>query len=147
MESFDKAVHNANLWLKDVMEELDWEDRHRAYAALRATLQALRDRLTVEEAAQLGAQLPTLVRGIYYEGWHPSGKPLKERHKEDFLRHIAHALRYDAQAEPENVARAVFRVLAHRVTVGEMEDVRRILPGEIRALVPAPGAPPAHHAV
>jgi len=30
---------------------------------MRATLHALRDRLTVEEVAQLGAQLPMLVRG------------------------------------------------------------------------------------
>jgi hypothetical protein len=27
----------------------------------------------------LGAQLPLLVRGIYYEGWHMAGKPTRER--------------------------------------------------------------------
>jgi uncharacterized protein (DUF2267 family) len=30
-------------------------------------LHALRDRLTVEEASDLAAQLPMLIRGLYYE--------------------------------------------------------------------------------
>ena len=43
------------------MEILDCPDRHEAYLALRATLHALRDRLTIEETAQLAAQLPMLI--------------------------------------------------------------------------------------
>jgi len=50
------------------MDDLHSEDRHHADVALSAVLHALRDRLTVSEAAQLGAQLPMLVRGFYYEG-------------------------------------------------------------------------------
>ena len=78
------------------MSELDWEDKpHKAYMALRTVLHALRDRLTVEEAIQLGAQLPMLIRGFYYEGWNLKGKPHKERHKEDFLDHIKKAFKDD----------------------------------------------------
>lgn len=71
---FDRTLQKTNLWLGDVMAELDTEDRHQAYSALRATLHALRDRLTVDEAAQLAAQLPLLVRGIYYENWRPAAR-------------------------------------------------------------------------
>jgi uncharacterized protein (DUF2267 family) len=60
----------------------------------------------------LGAQLPMLIRGFYYEGWHPAGTPTKERRKEDFLEHIAAAFRGDPDIDPEQVARAVFEVLA-----------------------------------
>jgi uncharacterized protein (DUF2267 family) len=53
--AFDNTLQKTQIWLNDIMEALGWQDRHRAYLALRGTLQALRDRLTVEEAAHLGA--------------------------------------------------------------------------------------------
>jgi uncharacterized protein (DUF2267 family) len=82
---FDATLQKTNIWLKDIMQELGGEDRHKAYVSLRTTLHALRDRLTLEETAQFGAQLPMLIRGLYYEGWTPTGKPDKVRHKADFL--------------------------------------------------------------
>lgn len=135
VETLDRASHKANVWLKELAAELGYEDRHHAFVALRASLHALRDRLTVEEAAELGAQLPTLLRGVYYEGWRPQGKPLKERHKAEFLDHIAAALDGDFQYETERVARGVFRFLAGKISSGEMDDVRSILPREIRELL------------
>ncbi len=135
---FDTTLQKTHAWLKDVMHELGTDDRHQAYLALRAVLHALRDRLTVEEVAQLGAQLPMLIRGFYYEGWDPTGKPLKERHKEDFLRHIERYFKTTRQGEvdAERIARAVFRVLARRVSKGEIEDIVHILPRELRELWP-----------
>ena len=85
LDVFDTTLQKTHLGLNDLMEVLVCPDRHRAYRALRATLHALRDRLTVDEVAQLGAQLPMLIRGFYYEGWDPSGKPLRERHRAQFL--------------------------------------------------------------
>ena len=79
------TLHTTNLWLEDLMKELGWKDRDQAYQALRVVLHALRDRLPEEAMAALAAQLPLLIRGIYYEGWDPSGKPLNEPQKEDFL--------------------------------------------------------------
>jgi len=140
---FDTTLHKTNDWLKDLMHELGWDDRHKAYLALRATLHALRDRLTVEEVAQLGAQLPMLIRGFYYEGWDPTGKPLRERHEEQFLMRISREFSDEARGNSyrslSEIARAVFTVLARRVTEGEIEDVKHILPAELRELWPADG--------
>ena len=122
LESFDTTVQKTHMWLRDLMEELGWDDRHKAYHALRSVLHALRDRLTVDEAVHLGAQLPMLVRGFYYDGWKPGGKPVRERHREQFLGHIEQAFRADDSVSAEAVARAVFGLLARRVTVGEIED-------------------------
>jgi uncharacterized protein (DUF2267 family) len=136
LDVFDTTLHKTNAWLSDLMQGAHLADRHAAYRALRATLHALRDRLTVEEIAQLGAQLPILIRGIYYEGWDPTGAPLKLRHKEEFLARIAQELEGAGAADSESVARAVFGVLAARVTSGEIEDVKHVLPAEVRQLWP-----------
>ena len=136
LDVFDRTIHKTNNWLNELMEVLSWHDRHKAYLALRVTLHTLRDRLTVEEVAQLGAQLPMLIRGFYYEGWDPTGKPLKERHKEEFLARIEEQFSGDDQADAKQVARAVFSVLSDRVTEGEIEDVKHVLPAELRELWP-----------
>jgi uncharacterized protein (DUF2267 family) len=138
-EVFDTTVQKTNAWLKAIMEELRWDDRQRAYLGLRAVLHALRDNLTVDEAAQLAAQLPMLVRGIYYEGWGPSRVPARDRDRATFLRRIEAAPeRGDPTPDPERLARAVFSVLADHVSPGELEQVRPMLPRPLKALWPAP---------
>lgn len=134
LDVFDATVQKTNLWLKDIMEELGWEDRHKAYAGLRATLHALRDRLPVEEAVQFGAQLPMLIRGLYYEGWTPAGKPDKVRHTAAFLAPIREHFQNDLDVDPEEVARAVLHVIADHVSAGEIEDITLLLPKELKAL-------------
>jgi uncharacterized protein (DUF2267 family) len=136
LDAFEHSLQRTNVWLKDLMARLDTDDRHVAYLALRATLHALRDRLTVDEAAHLGAQLPMLVRGLYYEGWRPAGKPLKEHSRDAFLAHVeGEARNPNFQAEP--AVRAVFGLLAERVSAGEIEDVKSSLPRPIRDFWPS----------
>jgi uncharacterized protein (DUF2267 family) len=105
VESFDATLQKTHIWLNEVMNELHWNDKCKAYSALRTTLHVLRDRLSVEEAAHLGAQLPMLIRGFYYEGWIPAGKPSKERHQEEFLAPIREHFRNDPDIDPEQVTR------------------------------------------
>jgi uncharacterized protein (DUF2267 family) len=136
LDVFERTLHKTNIWLKHLMQILATDDRHAAYLGLRATLHALRDRITVEEVAQLGAQLPMLIRGFYYEGWDPTGKPLKIRHRDEFLARITQELRDGNGIDAERVASAVFTVLAARVADGEIEDVKQVLPGDIRDLWP-----------
>ena len=72
LEILDRSVEKANLWITEVAAGLETGDRHEAYRVLRAFLHVLRDRLPVLEAAQLAAQLPLLIRGVFYEGWQPA---------------------------------------------------------------------------
>jgi uncharacterized protein (DUF2267 family) len=136
-EIFDTSLQKTQVWLNDIMTELDWSERpQKAYLALRSVLHALRDRLTVEEAVQLGAQLPMLIRGLYYEGWTLKGKPHKERHQEDFFDHIKKAFKDDPTVDPGKVIRAVFRVLVRHTSPGEIEDVKHILPKPLQEMWP-----------
>lgn len=122
------------LYLRHRQRRLGWREHQRAYHALRVVLHALRDRLSIDQAAALAAQLPMLIRGFYYEGWHPHGKPGRERHKEEFLAHIAAAFRDDPEIDPEEVTRAVLQVVSKRVSAGEIANVKQSLPTELRAL-------------
>ena len=135
IDVFDTTVQKTYGWLNELGGILGSGNRRLLYRALRSTLHALRDRLPIEEVAQLGAQLPMLIRGLYYEGWDPTDKPVRVRDKQEFLTPVAHALAGDP-LDAEEAARAVFQVVANRITTGEMEDVKHILPAEIRALWP-----------
>src|SRR3982074_2193807 len=96
--SFNTTVEKTNLILRQIEETYGWpkERRNQSYAALRAVLHALRDRLTVDEAAHLSARLPMLVRGIYYDGWDPSRVP-KKMHRDDFLDQIRKEMPYEVK--------------------------------------------------
>lgn len=132
----DHAVQEANVWLKAIAEQLLLEDRHHAYNALRAVLHALRDRLPPEVAVHLGAQLPMLVRGIYYEGWRMAGKPTKERNAGDFADHVRKGLPLEFPLEPLMVTRGVFEILWERLDPGEFAKLMNHLPDSIRTLRP-----------
>ena len=129
----DHTVQETNVWLKAVGEQLQL-DRHDAYIALRAVLHALRDRLPPEVAVHLGAQLPMLIRGLYYEGWHMAGKPTKDRHVEEFAERIMQELPPQFPLDPLTVARGVFETLWERLDPGEFEKLMHHLPTSLRSL-------------
>jgi uncharacterized protein (DUF2267 family) len=133
---FDKTLQETNHWLKLMMGELGIGNRSAAFAALRASLHALRDRVGVENAAHLGAQMPMLLRGAFYEGWRPSSTPTRERHLDDFINHVQAELPADSPLNPAEAARACFCVMGRCLDPGEMTKLRGILPHEVLNLWP-----------
>jgi uncharacterized protein (DUF2267 family) len=138
LESLDHTVQLTHLWINDLDRRLAWNDKARSYRLLKAVLHALRDSLSVNEAADLGAQLPSLLRGAYYEQWRPAATPVKHRNIEDFLGRVGESFKRDPLAEPAMAIMAVFQLLTKKITEGEIEDVRRCLPAEIRNIWPEP---------
>jgi uncharacterized protein (DUF2267 family) len=135
LKLIDEAVGTANLWLNELDGRVGWGDKNRAYRLLRSTLHVVRDHLNPDEAAQLGAQLPTLVRGIYYEGWKPSKTPVKERSLDGFVSRVQEAFRPDPMDDAEHAIRAVFWLLDRHVSEGEMDEVRKTFHSRIRELI------------
>jgi uncharacterized protein (DUF2267 family) len=131
---FDTTVQETNLWLKAIMEGLHTDDRHLAYLALRATLHALRDRLGPENAVHLAAQLPMLVRGLYYEGWRLAASQTKERTRADFLEHVRSELPRGSAIDPNVAVRAVFAVMWEKLDLGEVGKMIDRLPPELKEL-------------
>jgi len=134
MSVFDHSLNTAEAWIRDMMRELSTDDPKVAYHTLSAGLQALRDRLRVEEAAQVSAQLPLLVRGLFYEAWHPAATPLKVREPEEFMALFAEKASDSRTVDPELGVTAVFNVLRRHVSPGEMESIAHVLPHRIAEL-------------
>jgi uncharacterized protein (DUF2267 family) len=137
---FDSASQEANLWLKGMMERLVTDDPQVAYLGLRGTLHALRDRIGPEPSAHLGAQLPMLIRGLFFEGWHIAGTPKHERHVQDFLDQVRTMLPDNLHKEAERLVRAAFSLLAEKLTAGEVSKVVKVLPASLRGLWPLAAA-------
>lgn len=135
MSDLSAAVRATEDWIDDLMRRLGWHDREQVYLALIATLHALRDCLARDEAVYVGAHLPPLLRGLYYEGWHPGGRPAA-RSRGAFLERIHDGVHRDPAVDAEQVARAVFSLLATRLPVAELEDAMAATPKPLHNLWP-----------
>jgi uncharacterized protein (DUF2267 family) len=143
LDVFERSLQKAAAWLDELMTRLDWEDRHQTYEALGVVLHALRDRLPLRVAVSLGAQLPLLLRGLYYQNWEAPGVPEKYRHVRDFLGRVRAGLReHRLDVLPEDrLVRGVLELLRSHLSLGELNEVRRALPPDLRSLFDATGSP------
>ena len=135
--TFATTVDKTNRVLNEIEQAYGWpkERRNQSYAALRAVLHALRDRLTVDEAAQFAAQLPVLIKGIYFSEWDPSVVPVK-MNKEQFIEHIRREFPYEVKGGLEPLVQTVLGALKGHMTEGEWEDVRASMPKELASILP-----------
>lgn len=136
LDTFDRTIHETNHWLRIVMIELRTDSRRQAYAALRAGLHALRDRIGPENAVHFGAQLPILLRGVYYEGWRPSETPTRERRLDDFLAYVESLLGPKNGLDPAEALRASFTAIAESMPFAEVIKLVNILPRDLKVLWP-----------
>jgi uncharacterized protein (DUF2267 family) len=135
MNLFAKMNQQATIWVKDMMTALATTDEHKALHALRAGLQSLRDRLSTDQAAQLSAQLPLIIRGMFFEGWNPSITPMRIRHRGELLALVRerYAPREDVPAE--DILRSLFRVLDRHIAPGEIGHLMVTLPEDLIAII------------
>ncbi len=133
--SLARAVQQIQEWLKELRDNGDFSNINQSLAVLRVVLHQLRDRLTVEEAVDLGAQLPLIVRGIYYAGWQPHKVPRKANTKQKFVDEVVLKLRPHT-VPAERAVRDVFALMAHHCDAGEISDVIAQLPKELKELWP-----------
>src|SRR5437763_3854606 len=122
LETIESTTQKTHEWIARVADVLHMEKRD-AYKSLRAVLQTVRDRLPVDVAVHFGAQLPMLIRGLYYEGWEPSKAPIKLTLRE-FLDAIQQRIVAERVFDPVDVTQDVLSVVASYVGGGEMEKVK-----------------------
>ncbi|MFI5615525.1 DUF2267 domain-containing protein [Amycolatopsis sp. NPDC051903] len=129
-DPFTHAENTAHEWLAAVGARLGTSDDGYAYRMLRAWLHTVRDRLTAEDAAHFAAQLPVLLRGLFYEDWHPAFVPTRY----GVLGFVA---RFAGSAD---TTRAEVPVAAVAVTTAlhtlcRLDGILKLLPGEVAELI------------
>jgi uncharacterized protein (DUF2267 family) len=137
VDAIDRSVQKTHEWLNELAAELGTDERT-AWRILRAYLQVLRDRLTIDEGAQLAAQLPQLLRGVFYEGFDPGRQPEKIRDREVFLARLGERAQIEDATAVATAAATATGVLRRHIAAGEIDDVLSQLPAEIREVL-APG--------
>lgn len=134
-EIFERALQKTNEILNAIEEEYGWEHhRNQSYQALRSVLHTVRDRLPTEAVVGFGAQLPTLVRGFYYEGWDISKAPQK-MNREEFVSRIRRELFFSFDGTTEDLIKVVMLILRDHVDPTEIEKIKNILPSDVRTLL------------
>jgi uncharacterized protein (DUF2267 family) len=130
LDVFDKTLQTTNIWLNEIQAELG-PDRQVAWKVLSVVLHKLRDRLPVPLAVHLGAELPLLVRGVYYDQFQPAKQPT-DWDRDAF---VAEVQRWLADIRPVNADQAihvVFGVLSRHLPRGQVDKIKDALPEKLR---------------
>ncbi|MGF1549775.1 MAG: DUF2267 domain-containing protein [Sphingomonadaceae bacterium] len=131
LDVFDKTLQTTNIWLDEIMADIG-PDRQVAWKVLSIVLHKLRDRLPVELAANFSAQLPLLVRGVYYDQYEPAKQPSGCENMGEFSAEVEEWLADTRPVDPELAIASVFGVLSRHLTDGVIDNARNALPESIR---------------
>lgn len=133
MEVFASDIQKAQLWLKELKEIGNFRDESQAYSVLRIVLHALRDRLPINTALNLGGQLPLIIAGAYYQGWNPDGTPTDEKTIDDFIQKVFPQLSR-LEVDNENSIKATCSLLEKKLNPGQIDNIRDVLPEKLKQL-------------
>jgi uncharacterized protein (DUF2267 family) len=133
LKGVQKSYEHVNEWVNNLMKRFEFRDNNEAFAMLKATLWALRDRVPNEEAIQLGAQLPVLLRGYYYEDW--KHDPHRGEHADNFYTKIQNHLKGYENLEVEKATPIVLKFIFEKISQGEAQDVKDNLPKDLQQMV------------
>ena len=136
LEILDHNVQLTHAWINELDVMLGWNDRTRTFRLLRVTLQTLRDVLPLGETADFAAQLPTLLRGVFYEHWRPAAPKISHRDRDYFFTRINGAFRTDPFDDVGDAVSIVFAFLSRKISAGEIGEMRQSMPEELRSLWP-----------
>lgn len=135
-DAFDTAVQKGNIWLKDIEKAGKLRSRFQAYAALRSVLHALRDCLPPAEAVKFSAQMPLLVKGVFFDGWKVAPKPARMT-RTDFNACIRRGLKEETGVEPATALKAVLDAMCRHISPTVLDGIEPVLPREVHAAVHA----------
>jgi uncharacterized protein (DUF2267 family) len=132
-ECFETALDETHVWLTELVWEGRFEHEQQAFVVLRTVLHCLRDRLEAMGAARLGAELPILIRGCYYEGWLPADERPRRRRADNLVESVRRRLNGEQRVDVAQSVRAVLQLLCRKVSCDALHDS---LPPDVKAIWP-----------
>jgi uncharacterized protein (DUF2267 family) len=131
LDVFDKTLQTTRIWLDEISATIG-PDRQLAWKVLSVVLHKLRDRLPVQLSAHLSAELPLLVRGVYYDQFEPVRQPT-DWELDAFVHEVSEWLSDVRPVDPRAAMRAVFSVLSRHIPSGQITKIQAALPEDLRA--------------
>ena len=139
--NFNQFAKEANTFLKAYAAELNLgKDADKAGRILSSILHGLREVISTEESLQLIAQFPMFLKAIYVNGW--SGKTkIKVKSLEDFIdlirdfNGVTSVVDFESDEIAENYIKSTFIILRKYISLGELKDIRTVLPKDLKFLI------------
>lgn len=139
--NFDQFANEGNAFLKEYTKQLNLDgDTVKAGRILSSILHALREVITFEESLQLIAQFPMFLKAVYVNRWSTHKKKRIKTLTEfiDLMREldgVTSVIDFANDEIAENYIKSTFMVLRKYISLGELEDIRTVLPKELKSMI------------
>jgi uncharacterized protein (DUF2267 family) len=135
--ALDQSMQKTNEWLNDLTVIGAFKSEEEAYSVLRIVLHKLRDSLSIDLVAHLGAQFPLVIAGLYYSGWHPASPINHEHRKTVFLNSISEELEKNSNnISSQQAIKAVYKLLQKRISPGLIKKIKQAFPRQLQEFWP-----------
>ena len=139
--NFNQYANEANAFLNEYAKKINVkDDTDKAGRILSSILHALREVIPTEESVQLLAQFPMFLKAIYVNGW-SLHKKKRIKNMEEFIDLVrqfdGNNSIYDFVTNDitENYIVITFIMLRKYISLGELEDIRSVLPKDLKTMV------------
>lgn len=141
--NFQQYAIEGTTFLKEYAKEMNLEgDEDKAGRILTSILQALRDLITPAESIQLIAQFPMFLKAVYVNGWKLRKQKPRVKHLPEFIalvrKHDGPSADSDFEYSDELTEQYIDATLIYLrkyVSQGEMENIRDVLPKDLKSLI------------
>lgn len=140
--NFERYAAEGNRFINEVAHELQ-TDRAQAARITRAVLHAVRDRLPPDDAVEFAQGLPIALKGIYFDRYDLSRKPVRIRDKRVFIEFVRRKagltafVDFPGSRSVVKALQAVFRVLDRNMSYGQVQQIKQLLNTELVELIEA----------
>ena len=139
--NFTQFANEANSFLKNYTQEMSLaNDTDKAGRILSSILHALRDVISTEESLNLISQFPMFLKAVYVNGWTMKKKAKIKTMPEfiDLVRKydgVTSIHDFESDELAENYIDTTFILLRKYISLGELEDIRTVLPKDLKSMV------------